>query len=304
MSGYDDDEWVGGEPPEGRHTRDQAKPEFWWRTRPAQLGFAGILVALLILALVIVLAGCGGSSSDDAGGGSRADKSPQDVLRDTERALQAVTSYHVAGTSVDEDGQSRISGDITAGGALRFTVADDASRFTVIVAGGQTYLKAGRAFWLKGNGAQGPAMARLFAGRWVKMPAAASQALQRDVKQLLPKELAYCVSRNLGTLENLGARNAHGTRVVVIRDKGDKPGTSPGELTVAASGAALPLLVRQTGPRRPGGKADARCQDADDTTKRSESVLSRFNDVAPIHAPKGALDLEALGRGGGGGTPA
>ena len=24
----DDDDWVG-EPPEGRHTRDQAKPDFW-----------------------------------------------------------------------------------------------------------------------------------------------------------------------------------------------------------------------------------------------------------------------------------
>ncbi len=56
MAGYDDDEWVGGVPPEGRHTRDQAKPTFWWHQRPAQLGFAGLGVALVILLLVVLLA--------------------------------------------------------------------------------------------------------------------------------------------------------------------------------------------------------------------------------------------------------
>jgi hypothetical protein len=305
MSGYDDDDWVGGLPPEGHHTRDQAKPAFWWRTRPARLGFAGILVALVVLVLVIVLAGCGGGDDGAASGGGepRAQQSPQDVLRDTQAALEDLHSYHVKGTSTDKDGENRISGDITDTGSLRFTVADDSGRFTVIAKDGRTYLKAGRAFWLKGHGSSGEAMAQLFAGRWVKMPAAASTTLQQDVRQLLPKELAYCLSRGLGTLENLGARQAHGKAIVVIRDKGDKPGTSPGELTVAATGSALPLLVRQTGPRRPGGKVDARCQEDDDTTTRSESVLSRFNAVKPIEAPAGALDLDALGRGGGG-TPA
>jgi hypothetical protein len=50
---FDDEEWVG-EPPEGRHSRDRAQPEFWrdWR---ASLAGAGLLVALLILALVLLL---------------------------------------------------------------------------------------------------------------------------------------------------------------------------------------------------------------------------------------------------------
>lgn len=55
MAGYDDDDdWVGT-PPEGRYTRDRAQPTFWWRQRPAQLGFAGVGIALLIL-LVVLLA--------------------------------------------------------------------------------------------------------------------------------------------------------------------------------------------------------------------------------------------------------
>ncbi|MCW3011522.1 MAG: hypothetical protein JWO90_1926 [Solirubrobacterales bacterium] len=55
MAVDDDDDWVGT-PPEGRHARDRAQPAFWYRQRPAQLGFAGVGVALLILLLVLLLA--------------------------------------------------------------------------------------------------------------------------------------------------------------------------------------------------------------------------------------------------------
>lgn len=51
----DDDDWVGT-PPEGRYTADRAKPAFWWSQRSARLGFAGLLVAVLILVLVVALA--------------------------------------------------------------------------------------------------------------------------------------------------------------------------------------------------------------------------------------------------------
>lgn len=55
MAGSDDDDWVGT-PPEGHHSRDRAKPAFWWSQRPAQLGFLGLLVALAILIAVVLLA--------------------------------------------------------------------------------------------------------------------------------------------------------------------------------------------------------------------------------------------------------
>lgn len=50
----DDDDWVGT-PPEGRYTRDRAHPEFWWRQRPPQVAFAGIVLMLIVLALVVAL---------------------------------------------------------------------------------------------------------------------------------------------------------------------------------------------------------------------------------------------------------
>jgi hypothetical protein len=50
----DDDDWVGT-PPEGRYTRDRAKPEFWWRQRPVVPAAAGIVVVLLIVLIVALL---------------------------------------------------------------------------------------------------------------------------------------------------------------------------------------------------------------------------------------------------------
>jgi hypothetical protein len=52
----DDDDWVGT-PPEGRYTRDRAKPEFWgnqWQARAA--GGAALLI-LIVIVLILVLTG-------------------------------------------------------------------------------------------------------------------------------------------------------------------------------------------------------------------------------------------------------
>jgi hypothetical protein len=54
MAYRDDDDWVG-EPPEGRYTRDRAKPEFWRNNWQASVAGAGMVIALVILALVLLL---------------------------------------------------------------------------------------------------------------------------------------------------------------------------------------------------------------------------------------------------------
>ena len=50
----DDDDWVG-EPPEGRHSRDRARPEFWQGHRPVSFVTAAIVVVVVVLALVALL---------------------------------------------------------------------------------------------------------------------------------------------------------------------------------------------------------------------------------------------------------
>jgi hypothetical protein len=49
----DDDDWVG-EPPEGRYTRDRAKPDFWRNQWQAVVAM-GMLAVVVIAAVVIVL---------------------------------------------------------------------------------------------------------------------------------------------------------------------------------------------------------------------------------------------------------
>jgi hypothetical protein len=50
----DDDDWVG-EPPEGHHTRDQAKPEFWRMQRPPEVIAFAFVIAIIVLVVVLVL---------------------------------------------------------------------------------------------------------------------------------------------------------------------------------------------------------------------------------------------------------
>ena len=51
----DDDDWIGT-PPEGRHSRERANPEFWRRQwqMPAATG-AGLLILIVILVIVLLL---------------------------------------------------------------------------------------------------------------------------------------------------------------------------------------------------------------------------------------------------------
>ena len=48
----EDDDWTGT-PPEGRYTRDRARPDFWRTQRPPAI--AAAMIGLVVLVLVIVL---------------------------------------------------------------------------------------------------------------------------------------------------------------------------------------------------------------------------------------------------------
>lgn len=55
MSPYDDEEdWVGT-PPEGRYTRDRAKPQFWLTQRPVAVAGAGLLVVIIVVVIIAVV---------------------------------------------------------------------------------------------------------------------------------------------------------------------------------------------------------------------------------------------------------
>ena len=51
---WDDDDWKG-EPPEGRHSRDRAKPGFWQNQWQAVVASSVLGILILIVVLVLVL---------------------------------------------------------------------------------------------------------------------------------------------------------------------------------------------------------------------------------------------------------
>jgi hypothetical protein len=50
----DDDDWVG-EPPEGRYTRDRAKPEHWNRQWQGRAITGAVMLILIVVVLLILL---------------------------------------------------------------------------------------------------------------------------------------------------------------------------------------------------------------------------------------------------------
>ena len=50
----DDDDWVGT-PPEGRHSRERAKPDFWANQWQARVASGAALLILLVIVLILVL---------------------------------------------------------------------------------------------------------------------------------------------------------------------------------------------------------------------------------------------------------
>ena len=55
MAYDDDDDWVGT-PPEGHHSRDKAKPDYWnemWVQYRIKMGVLAVLVIVLLVAIVL-----------------------------------------------------------------------------------------------------------------------------------------------------------------------------------------------------------------------------------------------------------
>jgi hypothetical protein len=228
-------------------------------------------------------------------------KSPEAILADVAHNLRPVHSFHMSGTEVDAGGRSSLTADLDSSGKADLTVRQGATVVRVLVVSrSATYLKANAAYWKAAAGKQGAAVAAQLADRWVKAPATSTKAFTSLFAQLSPKRLASCLTVGNGTLANGGTARVDGRWAVVIVDRGDKPGTTPGKLYVSTTGPAMPLRVVQTGPRRPGGHIDTRCEDAHDTSTASDFHLTAFDEPVHVTAPKNAIVLPADGTPPGG----
>lgn len=222
-------------------------------------------------------------------------RSPRSLLVDGAAALARVRTYHVEATQSDDDGTSHISADVAADGRFHGVMRTGAQLIDVIAIGSATYLKANRAYWAQLGGPRARHLG-LLAGRWVKAPGAATAGLRETLDKLQPDHLALCLRKSAAAkgIVNDGERRWHGQRVVVLRDPGRRPGSSPSALYLAASGEPLTLRQTQSGRRVPGGRIDRECDDPDSTIHRADSVFSDYDAPVRIEVPPNALDLDRL----------
>lgn len=252
-----------------------------------------------VLLTVLVLAACGGSTSSTATtattattAGALAGASPGRLLRESARATARLRSYHVSGTQTDKDGDTTMAADVAADGRMRARLVMGRQVVQVITVGSDTYIRANRAYWEGIGGAHLP----LLSDRWVKAPSAATADLRSSLRKLLPDHMAACMRKSVGApgIVNEGVQRWHGRPVVVLRDPGRRPGTSPGRLYLSATGRPLIVRQTQTGPRLPGGRIDTDCDDPKSSVVRADATFDHYDRVGPIAAPPGALDLDRL----------
>jgi hypothetical protein len=247
----------------------------------------------LIIAVPVALAVAGGplaSAADETA------KSPKQILADMARDLGKVKSYHFDGTSTDPSGRTRLAGDVTASGKADVVIRQGSATARLVLLPSAAYLRANAAYWKSGGGADGAAVAKELAGRWVKMPGSGAGGLTSLVDDMSPKRMASCVSTGTGTLDKAGTATVGGQKAIVIVDRGDRPGTTPGRMYASATGRVLPLRVTQTGKRSAGGHIDTRCEEKTDDSTASDIRLSGFDRPVRITAPRGAITIPGGGK--------
>lgn len=237
-----------------------------------------------------VLTACGG------GGGGEADKQPDQILADAVAALRAVKSVHIEAQSTATSGSDAftLSGDLVAGSGASGTANSQGVTAKFVVTGGKFYLR-GRDFFAKFAGDQAAAVV---GDRWVIIPSSVGLA---DLQIFTDtKNLADCLNLDHGTLSKGGTATVDGQETVVLVDKGDKPGTSPGKLYVATSGTAYPLRLQVTGTQSAGtppggGKCSSSSSSSSPGSQTGSFTMSRFERAVTITPPPNPLDLSSLG---------
>lgn len=264
---------------------------------------------------LVGLAGCGGSSAPaprsvgtapspgaaTTAAATPAHQDPQRTLSEARAALVGLRSYHLEGSQTDPEGTTTMAGDVTAAGSLRMTLHQNGGSAQLVVVGGAVFLRAPVRFWR--NSHLSERLATVIAGHWIKAPP--DHGIARLSEEVKPRTLAHCLRSGGDEIADAGLQTYRGRRVRVITIAGKAPGSAPGSLSVAATGRPLPVRVLQTGPARPGGRVDPRCEDPSepDRSTKSDIQLSGFDEPLRVTAPPDALDLEALAAQLQGATP-
>jgi hypothetical protein len=218
--------------------------------------------------------------------GSETGRSPAQIVTDASAALRSAHGFEMQGSIVE--GRVRASIDLIAASSSSTDLRLTQGRTSAELIDGHSgnFIRANGAFWTEHVGARA---ARL-ADRWIEIPTTSGRSFTASLGALAPNALARCLAEDHGSLRAAGKLTVENRRAVVIKDAGDKPGSSPGVLTVAADGRPYPLTYTATGGTRPGGRVDV-CNDGKGGGARGTIVFNHFGHVPPIATPANPLRL-------------
>jgi hypothetical protein len=242
------------------------------------------LVRGSLAVLATSLAACGGSDE--------AKQQPPPIVGQVQDAMRQVRSFHISGFEESSDGMTVARGDWTAPGRTRLHLVLNSAEADFILTGEHAYIRAAAKFW-RSQSRVSPRVAGILANRWLIAPQ--SREFSALARQLQPENMAHCITVNLGTVHEIDRVAPHGEPLRVLKLAGDQPGSAPGLVFVQAQGQPLIRRIQQTGPARPGGVHDPRCDvDGENDTTRSVMTLSRFNAPVRISAPPHPLSLDDI----------
>lgn len=245
---------------------------------------------VIIATAALAASGCGDSGDADAKAGQ---EDPTPLLHEAARGLAKADSYHFIATSEDSGERVKLVGDVAASGDSRLAISTGARTIQLVAAGRESFLKAPPEWWRENVEDLPAKIAKRIGGRWIRLDAKTTKKMRDDFRDLRPDAFAKCLIGTSGTLERLPDARIGGTRVVVLKDLGDKPGTAVGRYFISAGDPTLPVRVVQTGERHVGGRGGT-CSDGigGKDTNSTTVTFSRIGHAARATAPAGAVTIQ------------
>ncbi len=219
-------------------------------------------------------------STSTSGSSGETSKSPDQILADAAGALRNARSYAMRGTLVEGHQHIRLSLATTSATSVALSFAIGRSAADLIGLPGASYIRGNASFW----GSQSGAPAVRLAGHWIQVPSSSGHTLTSSLGEFAPASLARCLAENHGTLSIAGRSSVGGQAAILLKDAGDKPGSTRSVLAVAATGTPYPLRYTASGERRAGGRIDV-CNKGKANHNHGTLAFGEFGKVPPIQAP-------------------
>jgi hypothetical protein len=251
-------------------------------TKEPKVNKRSCALAAAVVLIVLPLGGCRGDGPDGAGARTAgpsptaaAPATPADngistrpageIVAAASRALRSARSVQVELDYRDKDGPIRMRLRLTRDKQAAGWIEQAGIRVDLVASGGRFYLRSPR-LWEQAN----PELARLIDDRWVLVPPVAVGELTPFAEDLTIAGLADMVFDPGSTPRFLAKRRStvagrHAVRLQAV----------DGSYFIAATGKPYPLLVDGVGDHQ-------------------DIAFSRYDQVPPIRAPRGALNLEQL----------